>query len=431
MPRMSAVTSALRWRNWSGIQQSRPHAWLRPVDEAGLIETLGTLRGPLRVAGSGHSFSALCVTQDTLLTLEHLQGVIEHDADRLQATIWAGTSLRDLGPALWDRGQSLVNQGDVDPQTVAGACATSTHGTGRTLGSFSSAVRGLRLVTVEGEVLDVDARTEPEVYQAARTSLGALGIVTRIRLQNAAAYRLREHEYLLPRAALMRDLDRLADAHRHFEFWMFFEAEAALVKTLDFCDEPDTPPPRLRLPETAVLNTVSEIAHRIPGMAEPMQRLLTALHREIHRVGPAHRIFPSVRESRFNEMEYELPIEHGPACLDEILHTVRRSGLRTLFPIEYRTVAADDAWLSPFYARDSASISVHQYHRADWRPLFAVVEPILRKHGGRPHWGKLHALTARELAPLYPRWDDFQRVRRRLDPQGRLLNPHLHSLLEP
>lgn len=416
------------WRNWSGAQHARPRNWLRPQDEAGLIDALRTLQGPLRIAGSGHSFSALCVAEDTLLTLEQLRGVIDHDPDILQASVWAGTSLHELGPALWERGQSLTNQGDVDPQTVAGACATSTHGTGRTLGSFSAAVRGLRLVTVDGEVLDVDAGRDAEIYQAARTSLGALGIATRIRLQNAAAYRLREHEYLMPRAELMADLDRLTRAHRHFEFWTFFDAERAVVKTLDVSDEPDTPPPRFALPVSTVLNLASEIAHGVPGMAGPMQRLLTALHSPTRRVGPAFRIFPSPRDARFNEMEYELPIERGPACLDEILHTVRRAGLRTLFPLEYRTVAADDAWLSPFFGRESASISVHQYHRADWRPLFSAVEPILRKHGGRPHWGKLHSLTARELAPLYPHWEDFQRVRRRLDPRGRLLNAHLRAV---
>jgi FAD-linked oxidoreductase len=364
-----------------------------------------------------------------LLTLDGLRGVIDHDPQNLQATVWAGTPLRELGPALWERGQSLINQGDVDPQTLAGACATSTHGTGRGLGSFSSAVRGLRLVTVTGEVLDVDAGHEPDIYQASRTSLGALGIATRIRLQNAAAYRLREREFLLPRHELMAGLERMTQAHRHFEFWLFFEAERAIVKTLDFSDAPDTPPARVELPVSTVLKIASRIAHGVPGMAGPMQRLLTALHGGTDRSGPAHRIFPSARDCRFNEMEYELPIEHGPACLDEILHTVRKAGLPTLFPLEYRTVAADDAWLSPFYGRDSASISVHQYHRADWRPLFAVVEPILRRHGGRPHWGKLHTLTAGELAPLYPRWDDFARVRRRLDPQGRLLNPHLRAVL--
>jgi FAD/FMN-containing dehydrogenase len=128
-------------------------------------------------------------------------------------------------------------------------------------------------------------------------------------------------------------------------------------------------------------------------------------------------------------MEYELPLARGLECVEEVLTTVQRSSLRTLFPLEYRTVAADEAWLSPFYGRDSASISIHQHVCTDYRPLFNLVEPIFWKYGGRPHWGKLHSLDAVRLAELYPRWDDARRVRERLDPQGRMLNAHLRTLL--
>lgn len=430
--RMSTSSSSSQtWRNWSGGQASTPRQWLRPGNEYELIEHLKASTGPLRIVGSGHSFSALCTSNDTLISLQHLRGLVDHDSATLQASARAGTTLRELGPLLWQHGQALVNQGDVDPQTVAGACATSTHGTGMALGSFSSMVRGVRLVTPAGDVVEADSQRDENVYQAARTSLGALGVATQLRLQNRAAYSLREREFLLPRRQLLPEIEGLARRHRHFEFWLFFCTEQAIVKTLDETDLPATPPPRLQLPVSTVLNLASEIAHRVPRMDGAMQRMLTALHSASDRVGRAYEIFPSARDSRFNEMEYEIPIAQGPACLEEIIHTVKASGLRTLFPLEYRTVAADDAWLSPFYGRNSASISLHQYHRFDWRPLFDLVEPIFWKYQGRPHWGKLHTLRHAQLAALYPRWDDFQRVRRQLDPQDRLLNTHLRELLIP
>lgn len=431
MPDPSSSDSPARWQNWSGAQHARPQRWLRPRDEAELIARMRATCGELRVVGAGHSFSALCRTDHTLVSLDALRGVVAHDAPTLQATVWAGTRLRDLGEPLWALGQGLTNQGDVDPQSVAGACGTSTHGTGATLGSFSSAVRGVRLVTPAGEVIDADASHDADIFEAARTSLGALGVATQIRLQNRSAYKLREREYL---EDLDRVLARLPEAlaqHRHYEFWAFFRAPLALVKTLDESTDEDTPPPRFALPVDGALELASRVAHGLPGMDGTMQTLLTRLHSETNRVGPSHRIFPSPRNTRFNEMEYELPLAQGPDCLREILDVVRRSNIRTLFPVEYRAVAADEAWLSPFYGRDSASISIHQYHREDYRPLFALVEPIFWKYGGRPHWGKLHTLDAKRLAPLYPRWDDFQRVRRRLDPQDRMLNAHLRHILEP
>nr|WP_293245519.1 D-arabinono-1,4-lactone oxidase [Panacagrimonas sp.] len=417
------------WRNWSGSQVSAPRAWLNPRDEAELAAQMRAASGTLRVTGASHSFSALCNTDDTLFSLDHLSGVVSHDVQTLQATVWAGTRLRDLGGPLWDRGQALSNQGDVDPQSVGGACGTSTHGTGITLGSFSSMVRGVRLVTPQGEIVEADAEHDAEVFQAAATSLGALGIASQIRLQNRAPYKLHEREFLEDLPSVLSKLDAYVRDNRHFEFWAFFETDRAIVKLLNETAAEDTPPPSLELPVDHVLDLASEIAHNVGGMDGAMQKLLTVLHTDSERVGRAHAIFPTPRNSRFNEMEYELPAAKGPECLMEILETVRKSGIRTLFPVEYRTVAADTCWLSPFYDRDTASISVHQYHKVDYRELFDLVEPIFWKYEGRPHWGKLHRLEARQLAPLYPRWDDFRRVRERLDPAGRMLSAHLRRLL--
>lgn len=425
----SASTGLQRWSNWSGAQSSTPKAWLNPRDEAELVGQLRAAKGTIRVTGASHSFSPLCRTEDSLFSIDHLRGIVSHDSAKLQARVWAGTRLRDLGEPLLALGQGLVNQGDVDPQSVAGACGTSTHGTGITLGSFSSLVRGLRLVTPGGEIIEADGGNNTDVFQAGCTSLGVLGIVTQIQLQNRKAYKLREREYIEDLDEVLRRLPDYVRQHRHFEFWAFFEAQGAIVKLLDETDAPDTPPSSLNLPVDGVLDLSSRIAHGLPGMDGPMQKMLTALHTATDRVGRSHRIFPSPRNTRFNEMEYELPADKGVDCLREILETVRKAGLRTLFPIEYRLVAADEAWLSPFYARDSASLSIHQYHGVEYRPLFDLVEPIFWRYGGRPHWGKLHSLDARRLAPLYPRWDDFQRVRLRLDPKGRMLNEHLRRAL--
>jgi FAD-linked oxidoreductase len=416
------------WRNWSGSQVAHPRAWLAPADEAELIRQLKRAEGSIRVTGASHSFSALCATDDTLVSLDKLSGIVSHDKGKLQATLWAGSRLRDLGAPLWDIGQAFINQGDVNPQSVAGACGTSTHGTGITLGSFSSVVRDARLVTPQGDIIECSPQRDRDVFHAACTSLGALGVATQMTLQNRDTYFLHEREYVEDLDAVLGKMAEYVADNRHFEFWAFFGTNKALVKILNETDREPTPPPAFPLPVDAVLKAASEIAHRLPALDDSMQRLLTALHTPTDRVGRSYEIFPSPRNVRFNEMEYEIPAAKGPECLQEILATVRAQKINTLFPLEYRYVAADDSWLSPFYGRASVSISIHQYHTVDYRPLFAVVEPIFRKYEGRPHWGKLHTLTARELAPLYPRWDDWQRVRRRLDPRGRMLNPHLREL---
>lgn len=417
-----------QWSNWSGSQTAKPAGVLAPASDEELAGLLRKAVGPVRPFGASHSFSPVCKTDGSLLTLDNMKGLVSHDAEKLQATFRAGTRIREIGDVLQGIGQGLLNQGDVDPQSLGGAIGTSTHGTGATLGSFSSIVRGLRLVTPEGRVIDCDARNDADIFHAACTSFGSLGVITQVTLQNRAAYRLQERLFAAPLQEIYDNMDKWRSENRHFEFWAFFEADQAMVKILNETDAEPTPPAKFKLPEDQALWAACEVAHALPAIDGSLQRLLMSLVGSSERADRSYRIFPSPRNVRFNEMEYEVPAANGPDCLKELLGAVRKSGINTLFPIEYRYVAADDCWLSPFYQQDSCAFSIHQYYQVDYRPLFDFVEPILRRHGGRPHWGKLHTLGAKDFARLYPRWNDFLKIRQELDPQGKLLNPHLRTV---
>ncbi len=136
-----------------------------------------------------------------------------------------------------------------------------------------------------------------------------------------------------------------------------------------------------------------------------------------------------MRAVPFNEMEYTVPADQGLACIEEVFATLRKHDVPVFFPLEFRYVAADDTWLSPFSGRAGASISVHQYARQDYQEVFRLVEPVLRRYAGRPHWGKLHTLGQKDLHALYPKFADWLKVRARVDPQGRFLNPYMRTLL--
>jgi FAD/FMN-containing dehydrogenase len=128
-------------------------------------------------------------------------------------------------------------------------------------------------------------------------------------------------------------------------------------------------------------------------------------------------------------MEYSVPAESGPACMREVEARMRARWSDVEWPVEYRTLRADDAWLSTAHERDTVTISIHQDARLPHDALFADLEPIFREHRGRPHWGKLHTRAAEDLFALYPRFADFCALRRRLDPRGVFLNVHLRKLL--
>jgi FAD-linked oxidoreductase len=338
-----------------------------------------------------------------------------------------------MGQPLKDIGQALQNMADIDYQTLAGAIATSTHGTGKNFQSYSAHVCGLQLVTANGEVLDCDSQRHPEVFNAARVSLGALGVATKIRLQNRPAYRLRERQWIAKTEELLEDLDNNTRENQHWEMLVVTHSDYALSIALNETDDPATPPIS---PEeeggnefVTLIEKIDKYASDFPDLRRTLLNSLRHLASFDDRVGDSFDIYANVRTVRFNEMEYSVPAEHGPACLREILKLIQDKDLRTWFPIEYRYVKADDIPLSMFEGRDSCSISVHQHYQMDHHNFFAAVEPIFWKYNGRPHWGKLHTLNAKNLQPLYPRWREFVDVRQALDPSGRFLNAHLASIL--
>ncbi len=418
------------WRNWSGAQRCIPAARVAPAGEGELAEVLRTAKGTVRAVGAGHSFSPLVPTDGTLVTLDRMTGMHRHDKKSLQAEFLAGTRLGNVGEPLAGVGQALDNMPDIDQQTLAGAIATSTHGTGMRFGSLSTQVAGLRLVTADGEIVECSADREKDIFNAARVSLGCLGIVTRVRLQNRMPYRLHEKNWLQRTDELLEQVTELRDGNRHFEMLPITHSDYALAITLNETDQPATPRAEVDGSDSVeLLRYAHKYGRGYPDARRNMMNLLARFIESSEQIGESWQVFANVRDIRFNEMEYQVPAEAGPECLREVLKTIRDNNLNTWFPLEYRYVKGDDIWLSPFYGRDTASISVHQYYEMDYHDYFARIEPIFWKYGGRPHWGKLHSLNAGQLADLYPRWGDFLAVRELLDPDGRFLNGHLREAL--
>ena len=424
------------WRNWSGRVRCRPARIMAPATEAelaSLLQEADPRSGPVRVAGSGHSFTPLVATDGTMVSLRDLSGIVDHDDATGEATVYAGTTIHDLGPMLADLGLALENQGDIDAQAIAGAVGTGTHGTGADLGSVSTQVSGLRLIGAAGESIDCSATERPDLFNAARVSFGSLGVLSRLRLKLRPSYRLREKRWNLLFDEALERLDELAAASRHFEFFWFVYGDVVQVKTLEPTGDDTTPEGfsdwlNEMVLENGALWLFSNLCRFIPWLCEPLGRLSGKLGPVSTRVGQSHRIFPSRRLVRFNEMEYAVPRAALPDALREIAAFVRSKRIAVYFPIECRMVAADDIWLSPFYGRDSATIAVHRYAPTDYQIYFDGVEAIFRNHAGRPHWGKLHTLKAGDLAALYPQWQAFCDLRKEMDPSGLFLNPHLRDL---
>lgn len=427
------------WRNWSGSVSCDPVARSAPESETALAEIIARSPGPVRVSGAGHSFTAIVATDGTLLSLDKLSGLLSVDQARKTAWVQAGTRIRDLGPLLQAEGLALQNQGDIDRQSLAGAVGTGTHGTGAGLQSISAAVTGFRLIDGKGNIHLCDAQNNPDWLLAGSVSVGSLGVMSAIEIQCAPSYALEERGGRLSVDEVFDRLPEFRDNNRHFEFFWYPLADEVLIKTLNVAEA--EPKPRRRRadgedsPGDVYFRRLCDRARFIPWLKRSYQRHLTELGGapfdpgSVGKTRWSHDAFPSERNVRFNEMEYAVPADAGPDCMRDVARFLRRSGINFLFPVEYRYVAADENWLSPFYGRASVTISVHQYHKQSHTKLFAGAEEIFRAYDGRPHWGKVHTLGADELSALYPKWEAFQAVRRAADPDRRFQTPYLENLL--
>jgi FAD-linked oxidoreductase len=399
-----------------------------------LVKTAASQSRQIRVVGAGHSFTPLAQTDDILVSLDQWQGIESVDPAQHQVTVRAGSRLAYLGNELLDKGLAQENLGDIDVQSIAGAISTGTHGTGIRFGTLATQVIGLTLVTAQGEVLECSQEQHPELFKAAQTSFGTLGIIAKVTLRTVPAKRLHYHVQRERLSVVLAQLERYKQEHSHFEFYSFPYSEWTQVKFMDETDEPADKSSLLSTLNKVVLENwvywlISETCRIVPPFCKTACHISTAGIATVDEVNYSHRLFATPRMVRFQEMEYNLPAEHFTDALMQVRESIVRQRIRVHFPIECRFVKGDDIWLSPAYQRDSAYIAVHMYKGMPYEDYFRTCEAIYQPYQGRPHWGKMHTLDHQTLAQRYPRWQDFLRIRQQLDPQGLFLNGYLRTLL--
>ena len=405
------------WRNWVGNQAFVARHKGEPASEdelAALIAAAARENLGVRVAGSGHSFTPVVATSGLLLSLSKMQGVVSADLASKRVTVRTGTRIGDIGRALKGMGLSLANQGDIDTQAIAGALSTGTHGTGVGLGCLSTQAVGVRLVTADGAILDIDGDADPETMAAAQVAVGMLGVMSTVTLQVVDAYNLREKQWRDSFEACMEQHDQLAADNRHFSFFWCPTPESRHLYCLPDLAAVSPVKREHDVCEMKVMNVTDEAPFTDEATFE--------------RVAYSSEIYPIEYVPNFHELEYAIPVEHGKEALGRVRALMLAKHTNCIYPVEYRFVAGDEGMLSPYYRRASVTISVSGGPGIDYWNYLVDVDAILRDYGARPHWGKLHFNTRDDMPALYPRYEAFQAIRRRLDPEGRFLNDHLRAL---
>ncbi|MCP9625374.1 FAD-binding protein [Nocardia otitidiscaviarum] len=426
------------WVNWAGDQRCTPAAIAEPgspEEVAALLARAEAAGHTVRVAGSGHSFTDTVCTDGTLMRLSKLNRI--HSVDRASGLVRvdAGLTLNAASNSLHPLGLAFPNLGDIDVQTIAGATATGTHGTGAKLQNLSAALHSVEMVLADGSRVELNERTDPDGWRAARVNIGALGVVTAVTLQMVPSFVLEGIERPLPLEDVLADLDSHVDGNEHFEFYMFAHSDIAMTKRNNTVQLPEQPRGRAVewfsdiLINNHVFDALCRLTRRTPALIPRVQQFSALAGSYRRQVERSYRVFASPRLFRFTEMEYAIAREHSVDAIREIKEVAKR--FDTVMPIEVRWVAPDDAFLSPAGGRATCYIAVHQYAGMEYEPYFRACEAVFDRYGGRPHWGKRHFQTAATLAERYPEWERFAAVRRRFDPNGRFANPYLDRVLGP
>jgi len=427
------------WSNWAGNQVCAPVSIRQPTTEAELVRIVidaANAGQRVKCIGAGHSFTPIACTDGVMVDLSGYSRVLGYDAEARTVTVEAGISLSTLSDELDQRGLALENMGDIGYQSIAGATATATHGTGWHFGNISSRIVGMRLIAGDGAIVECSADENADVLAAARVGLGALGIVSTVTLQAVKAFRLHAIEEPLRIDDVLGDFDGFMSSADHVEFFWVPHTAWALTKRNARADEPAAPRPKVKqllddvlLPNVA-FGALCRVGRRKPDWIPRMAKMLPSTGR-VEYTDRSDRVFTSPRLVHFYEMEYSIPRGAIPEALNRVRRLVDEAGIQLSFPVEVRVVAPDDIPLSTASDRASGYIAVHVYKGTPYDAYFQGVERIMDAYGGRPHWGKMHFQRAETLAERYPRWDEFQEIRRRLDPEGRFTNQYLERVLGP
>src|SRR3954452_10375423 len=428
------------WSNWTGDQRCVPARIERPSDRGDLIESVkrATDQGlTVRAVGSGHSFTDAACTGGVLLQMDGLDRVLDVQRDAGLVKVEAGIPLRALSELIWGHGLALENLGEIDKQTVSGAVATGTHGTGSKFRNLSSLIEGMELVLPDGTLLEVSPSSEPDLLPAARIGLGALGVIATVTLRAIPAFTVRRTDSPLPLSETLERLQDLADGSDHFEFYVFPHTEVALLRQSERTDEPPDPRhPAIEfgqevILENWVMGAIARAGRRLPSRIPSLSRFVSSQLAKSTKMDRSYRVFASRRLIRFTEMEYAIPRRHAVEAIPRVLEAAERADPPVGFPIEVRFVAADDSMLSPAHDRDTCYIAVHQYQGMAWESYFRSVEAIMDSYGGRPHSGNPHSQPPATPPERYPRWEDSLAARARLDPEGSFRNQYLDRVLGP
>ncbi|KAJ2700376.1 D-arabinono-1,4-lactone oxidase [Coemansia sp. IMI 203386] len=437
------------FRNWSGTFRSQPEFYLTPETETQIIELIRIAnrhRLTIKPIGSGHSPSDIACTNSMMLNMDKMNRILAHDPYTCTLTVESGVRLHQLHEMLQQRNMALSSVGSISDQSIAGAIATATHGSGIFYGDLSSVITHLVIIDGNGIRHECDKDNESDLFDAARCSLGALGIITQVTVQCEPAFNL--HAVQVPENLddVLNNLTEVVESAEHVRVWWFPHTDDTVVWRANRSNMAVQKSPYSYIRDHLYgfhyyqlqLYKARYTPDDIPRLAH--EHFQNRFARRLEWIDESHRVFNF--DCLFPQYvnEWAIPWEKAPDALRQLRIWINKEarnpkGVRVHFPVEIRFVRESDVWLSPTYGQKVCYIGVIMY-RPYGRPVpykkyWRAYEDVMRTLGGRPHWAKAHGMFYYDFVQLYPRFREFVDLRNRCDPNGVFVNDYIRRHVLP
>jgi xylitol oxidase len=413
--------------NWAGNYTYSAARWHYPQTVEQVQEVASRSR-KLKVLGSRHSFNSIADSAEELISLERFDQAVALDGERRTVTVAAGVRYGQLCQALHREGYALHNMASLPHISVAGACATATHGSGDRNGNLATAVAALEMVTAGGEVVVLSREQHGEQLQGAAVGLGGLGVVTKVTLDIVPAFAMRQDVYEnLPLANLESHFDDVTSSAYSvslFTDWQSAKFNQVWLKR-HVADGVSFEPE----PEFFGATRATGQLHPIASLSAVNCTEQMGVHGAWHERLPHFRMEFTPSSGEELQSEYFVPRRQALAAFRAI-HGLREQMAPLLQISEVRTIAADNLWMSPCYQQ--ASVAIHFTWHKEWqavKKMLPLIEEQLAPFHARPHWGKLFTMPPARLQSLYPRLPDFRQLLQHYDPQGKFRNSFLDTYI--
>jgi xylitol oxidase len=410
-------------RNWAGNYIYRAVKIHQP-ETVEQIRELVRQSNRIKALGTRHSFNDIADSPGDIISLENFDKILELDHDRRTVTVEAGVRYGTLARWLHEQGYALHNLASLPHISVAGACATATHGSGDRQGNLATAISAIELVTGNGEIIVLAREQDREQFEGAVVGLGGHGVVTRLTLDVSPTFQMQQDVYEnLPLAALEEHYDELtADIYSVslFTDWRTSTINQVWLKR-------HVPDGNTVKADSKLFGATLATSHLHPIAALSAENCTEQLGVS----GPWFERLPHFRmdftPSSGEELqsEYILPRRNAFEAF-RVIDQMREHIAPLLQISEIRTIAADKLWMSPCYKQDC--VAIHFTWKQDWesvRNILPVIEDELTPFDARPHWGKLFTMSHARLESLYEKMPDFRKLLERHDPQGKFRNEFL------